>query len=223
MLQITKEIYQVGGSGLTAQEDAAIYLVNFPDHAVLVDAGTGWGESRLLANISSVGINPKEIELILLTHCHFDHTGGVKALKQRLECQVVAHELDAQFIEKGDNQVTAADWYNTELSPFTVERKLTKASEDICLGERIIKAIHTPGHSPGSVVYATESEGLKIVFAQDVHGPLNPSFMSDRADYLQSLKRILGLRADILCEGHYGIFRGDSAIRKFILQFMEGA
>lgn len=219
-MKITEEIYQVGGSMLTASSDAAIYLVIFTEHAALIDAGTGRGEMQLLENISSVGTDPSEIELILVTHCHFDHTGGLKSLKQRLNCQVIAHELDAQFIEKGDNQVTAANWYNSKLQPCTVDHKLTKAEESIKLGERIITAVHTPGHSPGSVVYVTESEGLKVVFAQDVHGPLDPSFLSNRADYQNSLKRILDLKADILCEGHYGVFRGDSAIRDFILQFM---
>lgn len=221
-MKITDEIYQVGGSMLSASADAAIYLVKFAGHAALVDAGTGRGERHLLENISSVETDLSEIELILLTHCHYDHTGGVKALKQRLQCQVVAHELDARFMEKGDNQVTAANWYNSELQPFIVDRKLTEARENITLGERIITAIHTPGHSPGSVVYVTESEGLSVVFAQDVHGPLDPGFFSNRTDYLQSLKRILDLKADILCEGHYGIFRGDSAIREFILPFMQG-
>lgn len=107
-MKITEEIYQVGGSTLTAPSDAAIYLVKFAQHAALIDAGTGRGEIQLLENISSLDTNPSEIELILLTHCHFDHTGGVKALKQRLQCRVIAHELDAPYIERGDNQVTAA-------------------------------------------------------------------------------------------------------------------
>ncbi|MEA3273835.1 MAG: hypothetical protein U9Q81_00740 [Pseudomonadota bacterium] len=54
-----------------------------------------------------------------------------------------------------------------------------------------------------------------------MHGPLHPSLLSSREDYLGSLQRLLELNADILCEGHFGIFRGKKAVRDFIRQFMR--
>lgn len=219
-MRITEEIYQVGGMGLTSGEDAAIYLVHFGGHAALVDAGCGHSQDKLLENIRSCGVDPEEIEYLLITHCHFDHTGGVSSLKQRLGCRVVAHELDARFLEQGDNEVTAATWYGSAITPFTVDRKLTDPEEEILLGGRVIKAIHTPGHSPGSVVYQTASEGLRILFAQDVHGPLDPTLLSNREDYLQSLERLIALDADILCEGHYGVYRGKERVKEFITSFL---
>ena len=80
-MQITKEIFQVGGSELTSSEDAAIYLINFDGHAALVDTGCGDGQDRLLTNIQACGVKLEQIEYLLITHCHFDHTGGAKALK----------------------------------------------------------------------------------------------------------------------------------------------
>lgn len=56
---------------------------------------------------------------------------------------------------------------------------------------------------------------------QDVHGPLHPSLLSSHEDYLASLQRLLELDADILCEGHFGIFRGKRAVWDFIRQFMR--
>jgi len=88
------------------------------------------------------------------------------------------------------------------------------------LGGRNIEAIHVPGHSPGSVVYLTESEGKKVLFAQDVHGPLDSSFLSNKKDYLKSLKLLLSLEADILCEGHFGIYKGKKEVAKFIESFL---
>lgn len=112
-MQITKEIFQVGGSQLTSPEDAAIYLINFDGHAVLVDVGCGDAQDQLLTNIQACGVNLSQIEYILITHCHYDHTGGAKALKDRLNCQIVAHELEASFLEHGDNVVTAASPENS--------------------------------------------------------------------------------------------------------------
>jgi glyoxylase-like metal-dependent hydrolase (beta-lactamase superfamily II) len=217
---ITSEIYQVGGYGLTASEDAAIYLIQFNEHAALIDSGCGRSLDKLLNNILSVGIELEQIEYLLITHCHYDHTGGAKNLRERLGCPVVAHALDAPFIEQGDAVVTAAIWYGAILQPCVVDRKLSGSEEAIALGGRTITAVHIPGHSPGSVAYWTLSEGCKVVFAQDVHGPLDPDFLSNRTDYLESLERLLDLEADILCEGHYGIFQGKQAVAGFIRSFM---
>jgi len=219
-LQISEEIWQVGGRTLTAPEDAAIYLVEIADKAALIDSGCGAAIDLLIANVESVGVAPEQIEYLLLTHCHFDHTGGALALRQRLKCTVVAHALDAIYIERGDNEVTAATWYGSVLAPCPVDNKLSDPRADILLGDRTLTAIHIPGHSPGSVAYLLQSGGKRVVFAQDVHGPLHPSLLSNRRDYLASLQRLLDLDADILCEGHFGVFRGRAAITRFIRRYM---
>ena len=217
---ITNEIFQVGGGRLTSFEDAAIYLINFGGHAALVDAGCGHSQDTVVENIIASGVSPEEIDYLLITHCHYDHTGGAKGLKDLTQCQVIAHELEAQFLEQGDNTVTGANWYGAMLEPFLIDRKLSLQREEIDLGGRQIEAIHTPGHSPGSVVYLTESQGLKVLFGQDVHGPLDPSLLSNREDYIRSLELLLSLNADILCEGHYGTYKGQSEIENFIRSFM---
>jgi len=220
-VRITSEIHQVGGFDLTHPNDAAIYLVNFAGQAALIDAGCGGNQGRLLANIRATGVTLEQIRYLLLTHCHFDHTGGARALQERLGCPIVAHALDAEFLEAGDDETTAASWYDAHLKPFSVDRKLTAARTDLPLGDRMITALHIPGHSPGSVAYLTVSEEKTVVFAQDVHGPLHPALRSSFEDYVHSLRELLDLQADILCEGHYGVFTGQPAVRTFILSFLQ--
>ena len=67
IVQITNEIYQVGGPELTAPEDAAIYLVRFDGHAALIDASSGRAANRLLENIAAAGTDPKDVEYLLIT------------------------------------------------------------------------------------------------------------------------------------------------------------
>jgi glyoxylase-like metal-dependent hydrolase (beta-lactamase superfamily II) len=219
-MKITSDIFQVGGGHLTSPEDAAVYVIRFAGHAALVDAGCGNEVEKLLANLEKFRIPLDSIEYLLLTHCHFDHTGGAKALRDKTGCKIVAHALDAVFLEEGNAEVTAASWYGQALEPFAVDRKLTGEREVIELGGKAIEAIHVPGHSPGSVVYLTESEGLRVLFAQDVHGPIHPSLLSDREAYLRSLELLLSLQADVLCEGHFGVYRGKEAVNKFIKRFI---
>ncbi len=217
---ITSEIFQVGGPFFTSNDDAAIYLVVIGQSAVLIDAGCGGDPSVLMDNISSCGIRPEQIKYLLITHCHIDHTGGASAVKKRTGCQAVAHRLDAVYLEKGDNTVTAAEWYGRHIEPFAVERKLTAEQEEIQLEDRPIIARHMPGHSPGSVIYQIESDGKNVIFAQDVHGPLHPVLKSDQDDYIDSLHKLLALNADILCEGHFGIYKGKNAVRRFIESYL---
>jgi glyoxylase-like metal-dependent hydrolase (beta-lactamase superfamily II) len=62
-----------------------------------------------------------------------------------------AHELETPYLEQGDNMVTAANWYGARIQAFKVDHKISGDKEEIVLGDKIIKAIHTPGHSPGSL------------------------------------------------------------------------
>jgi glyoxylase-like metal-dependent hydrolase (beta-lactamase superfamily II) len=101
-----------------------------------------------------------------------------------------------------------------------VDVKLAGDRSRITLGGRQVEAIHTPGHTPGSVVYLVESEGRRVLFGQDVHGPLHDDFLSDEMAYRQSLSLMAGLGADILCEGHFGVFRGADDVRAFIESFL---
>ena len=219
---ITDEIFQVGGGTLTSFEDAAVYLVNFGGHAAVVDAGCGHANEKLLENIRSCGVEPEDIVYLLLTHCHYDHAGGGALLKGATKCRIVAHDLDACFVESGDNAATAASWYNESITPVIVDRRLTLTREHIVLGDRVIEALHIPGHSPGSVAYLTESQGLRVLFGQDVHGPLARSLLSNENHYFQSLELLASLEADILCEGHYGVYMGREEVARFIRSFLPG-
>lgn len=217
---ITDEVTQVGGRGLSAAEDAAIYLIDFGGRGALVDAGCGGGEDRLLANVESTGLSPGNLDFLLVTHCHYDHAGGARHLRDRLGLKVVAHEVEAPYIEIGDDDVCAATWYGARQIPCPVDVRLAGGRQDLQLNGRAITALHIPGHSPGSLAYLVESGGKKILFGQDVHGPLHPSLKSDPVAYQSSLKRLLELEADILCEGHFGVFRGKDEVRDFIRSYL---
>ena len=202
-------------------EDAAIYLARFEDKAALIDAGCGNGHDLLRSNISRCIPENVEIEYLLLTHCHFDHTGGADAVRKEYGCQIVAHALDAVYLESGDSKVTAASWYGSRMRPLPIDIKIKGDLQAIPIGSGTITAHHWPGHSPGSLVYTTEMEGMIILFGQDVHGPLDPSLRSDPAAYQTSLRKILSFDADILCEGHYGVYQGKKAVQDFIRSFLS--
>lgn len=220
-IAIADDIWQVGGNDLTGMGDAAIYLVCFNHEAAIIDSGCGEGHQKLVENIFSCLPENTRVTHLLLTHCHYDHTGGADKLRKQLGCQIVCHKLDAVFLENGDSSTTAASWYGSILQPFKVDIKTDKKETVIPIGDGEIKAYHCPGHSPGSMVFLVEKNNKKILFGQDAHGPLHTMLLSNRNDYLNSLKFMMDLNADILCEGHFGIFYGKNKVRRFIDSYLE--
>ena len=219
-MEITREIFQVAGPGLTTSDDAASYLIKIGAQAALIDAGSGKATDKLMANIRDCVVDPKDIAYLFLTHCHYDHTGGSAALKKLLPLKIVAQALEAPYLEKGDHEITAASWYGARIKPVTIDLQWQGPSQTFQIGDRLLVGYHTPGHSPGSAVYVMESEGFKVLFGQDVHGPLHPSLLSNREDYRRSLHLLLDLEADVLCEGHYGVYRGKKEVAAFIRKFL---
>ena len=102
------------------------------------------------------------------------------------------------------------------LEPFAVDIRLQGQESTLSIGSGTVKAIHCPGHSPGSVVYTTDIDGQLILFGQDVHGPIHSELLSDEKQYLDSLARLLNLQADLLLEGHFGIIETKQEVREFI-------
>ncbi len=215
-IRIRNDLWQVGGMGLTDRSDAAVYLVRFGDKAALIDAGSGRDHPQLKKNIAECLEPDVQIEYLLLTHCHFDHTGGAQAVRDEYGCHIVVHELDAIYLESGDNRVTGAVRYGARLEPFAVDIKLQGQESSLAIGSGTVRAVHCPGHSPGSVVYTTEIDSQLILFGQDIHGPLHSELLSDEKQYLASLARLLNLKADLLLEGHFGIFETKEDVRAFI-------
>jgi glyoxylase-like metal-dependent hydrolase (beta-lactamase superfamily II) len=218
---IMKNLWQVGGAGLTDPGDAAVYLMGCGDQAVLVDAGTGKAHETLVTNIDACLKKKVALTHLLLTHCHFDHTGGAQLLRQTYGCKILAHVKDAVYLETGDSEVTAASWYGSRMPSMVVDLKLEKQETDIVIGDRSVTALHWPGHSPGSLVYLTQVEDKLVLFGQDVHGPIHPALRSDAELYQASLRQLLALDADLLLEGHFGIIEGKGAVRRFIKSFMD--
>lgn len=142
-------------------------------------------------------------------------------MRKAYGCRIVAHPLDAAYLESGDSQVTGATWYGSRMRPLKVDVLIQKDPEIFQFEGDAIAAHHWPGHSPGSMVYTVQMEGKTVLFGQDVHGPIHPALHSDPEAYQASLRKLLELNADILCEGHYGVFKGKEAVKGFIQSFLR--
>ena len=208
-------LYLVGGSDLSHGMDCLVYLLDLGD-LVLVDCGAGPGWPRIRDEILGVGLDPDAIHTLLLTHAHVDHIGAASAVVRGSGCRVVAHDLDAGAIETGDPARTAATWYDLTLPTLRVDHRMTGDEEVLAFRGGSLRLLHIPGHTPGSLAALVELGGQRVLFGQDVHGPFDDAFGSDVRAWRRSMEKLLALEADVLCEGHLGVFRSRAAVRRFI-------
>jgi glyoxylase-like metal-dependent hydrolase (beta-lactamase superfamily II) len=216
--EIIKNIFIVGGPEITDSRDGCVYLINLED-LVLIDSGAGWSVDKIIHNINSLKLDPQKLGTILLTHCHIDHIGGAPDIRKRCGSKIYIHRLDAPPLEDGDPILTAANWYETTFCPTKVDVKLNSVEEVLKIGGERIVCLHTPGHTPGSISIYIDKDGKRVLFGQDLHGPLLQEFGSNLDDWDRSTKKLLDLDADILCEGHFGIYKTKKEVKDYIMSY----
>jgi glyoxylase-like metal-dependent hydrolase (beta-lactamase superfamily II) len=122
----------------------------------LVDCGMRGAPKRVLAALDHIGVGPRDVTRILLTHGHPDHAGGLAKLRGRTGAKVAVHESDAPYVREGRTPIRdqatfggrllrrRGTWGPSEVTDELQDRQLL----DIGGGLRVI---HTPGHTPGHV------------------------------------------------------------------------
>jgi glyoxylase-like metal-dependent hydrolase (beta-lactamase superfamily II) len=220
---IYDDVFLIGGSGLSQPGDCMIYLVSTNRGLIMIDSGVSPDSvASLLKNIKKLNYNPKNLIALILTHCHIDHVGGATELQRQFDLQIVSHEIEAPVIEgKEYPERIGAYFYGVKYDPCKVNIKLKKDLEEITWGDKKIKFLFTPGHTPGGISPFIDVEGKRILFGQDIHGPLMKGFGSDLNDYLSSMKKLRDLNADYLCEGHFGIYHPKERVKQYINKYIE--
>ena len=218
---IAPGIYLVGGPNISRSEDATVFVIDGGDELVMIDAGAGRSARILESNILDAGLDPHKISLLILTHCHIDHIGAAAYFQREFACRIAIHADDAAAVETGDPIMTAANWYEMDFPPLSVDEKLTGAKGVYRCGPHELHWLHTPGHTPGSICLYLDRDRKRILFGQDIHGPFLPAFRSDVRQWRESMEKLLELNADILCEGHFGIFQPRAAVEKYIRRYLR--
>lgn len=216
-LKVYENVYIIGSSSISHSTDCCVYLVDCgTDELVMMDSGAGASYHILVRNAESLGFNLKHLKALILTHKHIDHMGAAAEFRKNYHCKVVAHELDARDIEKGEQILTGAKAYGVKLEPCTVDIKLNQPETRLAFGKLEFNLIHTPGHTPGGISVVLDIKGKRVLFGQDIHGPLISEWGADLEQYRQSMEKLISLKADILCEGHFGVYQPADKVKKYI-------
>ncbi len=217
-MQILRNIYQTGGdlNGVTFDLQGALwndgnsYILETKDGLIMFDCGCGDTMDQIFRNMEYWGLNPDDIKYCLLTHPHYDHTGGGHILKKR-GVQFISVQETADAVSSGDERC-AGYLYHKKFTPFTVDQIVADGETINVLGVDIEVGKY-PGHSMGCTAFSFTHEGKNIVVSGDIIGTLlagdfgwDGSFDFDKKIYTESLRRFAKLDPDIMLPGHGMIY-----------------
>jgi glyoxylase-like metal-dependent hydrolase (beta-lactamase superfamily II) len=189
----------------------------------LVETGPGTSVEPVAAALDHLGMVPRELAHIVLTHIHLDHAGGVGGLAQRFPSATVwVHERGAPHLVDPTRLVasTARAWGEAEMrelfgptAPVEGERvRPLRDADVIAMGDRELAVLDTPGHASHHVALVDSRTGA--VFTGDALGihvpdlpvlrPATPPPEFDLERYVDSIERIRQAAGSILLFAHFG-------------------
>ena len=204
------------GTYYVGNEWVGAYLLESTEGLILIDSTMQPQIYLLFESIRKLGFDPRDIRLLLLTHMHYDHLGGARAIVEMSGAKVMMSREDTQFLADRPEQLLA-DGY--PCGAFEVDA-FYNGNQPIVFGGRRIDTLLTPGHTPGTTSFffdATDAEGR--TWRCGMHGGVGLNTLTDefltqwnfpvswRGDYIDSLKRMRALKVDIALGSHPAIIR----------------
>jgi glyoxylase-like metal-dependent hydrolase (beta-lactamase superfamily II) len=218
------------------------YLIQESDKLVLVDAGAPKDWDLFAPSVLALGKVIDDLDAVLLTHAHSDHTGFSEQARATTGARVWIHEQDVQMARTGkvgprDGKTSAyllrgAFWRTALILGRRGAIRIIPVQEVSAFSDGEVldvpgspRVVHAPGHTDGSAAILLENRG--VLFTGDVlcthnayTGRSGPQIMpsglnADTPKALASLSNLAGIKASVLLPGHGEAFTGgvDEAIR----------
>lgn len=205
-VRIFGNVYDVGTCGIT------VLLVTGDKGAIVIDGATAEAVPSIIANIARLGLRPSAVKLLLASHEHLDHAGGLHEIRRRTGAKMVALAAARDALESGvpspdDPQRASAAM---AFRGVRVDRTV-RDGEIVALGSLRLTAHATPGHAPGSTSWSWRScehtTCQDIVYADSVSAVSSDAYRftehpSYVAAFRASLARIAGLPCDLIVTPH---------------------
>lgn len=205
---IIGNIYYVGSAGL------ACYVIATPAGDILLDTGYPDMASQVEGSIQLLGFKLSDIKILINSHAHIDHGGGMAQIKKDTGAQLVAMAQDAPYFESGGhNDVIFGD--RNLFPPVHVDR-VVHDGDTVSLGGTTLTAHLMPGHTPGNTTWTmTVTDGGKnynVVFLgtvvvlpnTDLRG--TPAYPKIGADWAKTMKELPTLPCDVFLATNAAFF-----------------
>jgi len=203
-------LYYVGAS------DIAAYAFATAEGLVLLDGGFVETAPQILANLGRLGFRIEDVKLLINSHAHFDHAGGLAELAAKSGARLFASARDADQLEAGGKGDFAWGDEGT-FPPVRVDRRLADR-DTVTLGDLTLTAHVTAGHTRGCTTWTATleeaGERREAIFVCSVSVPDptayrladNPRYPRIADDYAGSFERLRSLAPDLFLAAHGGFF-----------------
>jgi metallo-beta-lactamase class B len=198
-VRIHANTYLVGTCGISS------ILIVGDQGDILIDGGPEQGAELIADNIRSLGYRVRDIRFILTSHEHYDHVGGIAELQRLSGATVVTSAAAAPVLRSG---VPAADDPQVGVLkrfPAVEVGRIVRDGEEVLLGNVMVAAIATPGHTAGAMSWRWVScDGgvcRTIVYVDSLHAVSNDSYrFSDHPDVVAAFRASIAKIAASDCE-----------------------
>ncbi|MES2444583.1 MAG: subclass B3 metallo-beta-lactamase [Pseudomonadota bacterium] len=203
--RIVGNVYHVGTAGISA------YLITGAEGHILIDGALPESVPQIAANIRALGFRVEDVRILLINHAHFDHAGGLAALKRLTGAQLLASAGDKPDLERGSTEGRAElDGFE----PVKVDRVIGEGTH-VRLGAIDLVTRLTPGHTRGctswSMRTAEHGRPLEVLFAcsltvagQDLGG--KGPYRTVEADFRRTFASLRRVHADVFLNFHPNAF-----------------
>jgi metallo-beta-lactamase class B len=204
-VRIHGNTYLVGTCGISA------ILITGDQGDILIDGGPEGAADLIANNIRRLGFKLSDVKILLNSHEHFDHVGGLSRLQQLTGAQLYASAAAAEVLKTGT--AGAGDPQQGMNKPFPPARvdRILRDGEQVRLGDLVLIPVATPGHTPGALTWhwGTCDGGVcrQIVYADSLSPVSRDDYrFSDHPAYLASFRasiaKVAALNCDILLTPH---------------------
>lgn len=182
------------------QQNCTLLFDEENKNGVLVDPGGDW--PHILENIEKAGVT---VEEIWITHGHIDHAGAAMDAKEALNVKIIGPHQNDKFLLDTLEETAHAYQMPGKVRNCIPDQWLNDGDELFCGGHKF-KVYHTPGHSPGHVIFFNEKANFALVGDVLFHGSIGRTDLpgGDHEVLLHSIKEKLlplGDEVGFLC-GH---------------------
>ena len=212
--RIVGNIYYVGSTDLTA------YLIVTPKGNILLDSGMKEMVPQVKGNIEKLGFKLSDIKIILNSHAHFDHAGGIAEIRRLTGARFLASKQDAPELERGGiSDPNFGDKYPFE---STKPDATFENGNNVTLGGTTLTANITAGHTKGCTTWTTtvreDGKDLRVIFVCSVSSPGyklvdNKEYPEIAADYDHSFAWFKKEKVDVFLGSHAGFFDLDGKMK----------
>ena len=204
-VRIHNNTYLVGTCGISS------VLITGDQGDILIDGGPEDAATLIADNIRALGFRLRDIRYILTSHEHFDHAGGIAKLQELTGASVITSAPAARVIASGNPAQDDPQFGVVKNFPAARVGRIVGDGEEVRLGNLMLTAIATPGHTAGALSWRWESCGggvcRTIVYADSLNPVSSDSYrFSDHPAYLAafraSIAKIAASRCEILLTPH---------------------